>query len=52
MEVERSEIEKIQDEHQLSDPEARMNPEKHKCKLEEVVQNEVAADVRCCSGPL
>lgn len=51
-EVERSKIKKVQDQHQLSNPEARMNPKKHKCKLEEVVQNEMAADVRCCRGPL
>lgn len=50
--VKQSKVEKVQDKYQLRNPEARMNPKKHECGLEEVVQNEVAADVGGCSGPL
>ena len=52
MEIECSQIEKVQDQYQLSDPEAGIDPKQHKSGLENIIQNKVAAGICCCIGPV
>ena len=45
-EVEKGEIDKVEDEHYLSKEETRVHPEEHESELQKVVDDEVRADVR------
>lgn len=48
-EIEGCEVEEVEDEHNLGDPEVRMDPEQDEGELQEVVDDEVGADV-CGEG--
>ena len=48
-EVEKGEIDEVEDEHCLGEDEMRVHPEEHEAELQEVVDDEVGADV-CGEG--
>ena len=45
-EVERRQVERVDHEHQLADPEIGVHPQKDKRRREEVVHDEVRANIR------
>ena len=45
-EVERRQVERVYNEHQLADPEEGVHPQKDKCGREKIVYDEVRADIR------
>lgn len=45
-EVERRQIERVNNQHQLADPKMGVNPQKYECGREKVVYDEVRTDIR------
>ena len=45
-EVERRQVERVDNEHKLADPEMGVYPQKDKCGCKEIVCDEVRADIR------
>lgn len=50
-EVKRGQVEEIEHEHQLSDPEVASNPEEEESRLEYIVDDEMASDVGRSGNP-
>ena len=44
-EVERRQIERVNNQHQLADPKMGVNPQKYECGREKVVYDEVRTDI-------
>lgn len=49
--IEKDQIQKVQDEQKLSNPEAAIDPQYYESGMEDVVEDEVTAYVPCCIGP-
>ena len=45
-EVERRQVERVNNKHQLADPKMGVNPQKNECGREKIVYNEVRTDIR------
>ena len=45
-EVERRQVERVNNEHQLANPEMGVNPQENECGREEIVHDEVRTDIR------
>jgi len=49
-EVEHSQVEEVQDEHELANPEQASDPQKDECELEDVIEDEVTSDIGSSSN--